>query len=92
MLLEAYAQYMPLVSAYINKAGLSRQEHLTCILSHLGFVSGDIAKLLDTHVSRISNAKRNACKKLFYDEESGLLRKRLIDIECKSNVKNFISN
>ena len=86
---DVYNQYMPLVSAYINKTGLSRQEYLTCILSHIGLSSGDIATLLGTHISRISNAKRSACKKLFNDEASGLLRKRFIDIECSINVKTF---
>jgi len=79
---EVYSQYMPLIAARMKKAGLSRQEWFVTILTHLDFVPGDIAKLLDTGASRISNAKRDANRKLFGDEESGKLRNRLIDIEC----------
>ena len=80
---NVYAQYMPLASAHMEKAKLSRQERLTCILTHLNFPPGDIAQLLDTGNSRISNVKRDASRKLFGDENSKQLRLRIIDIECR---------
>ena len=89
---EVYSQYMPLVTAHMKKAGLSKQEWFVTILTHLNFMPGDIAKLLDTGGSRISNAKRDASRKLFGDEESARLRNRLINIECDDKLKDIAIN
>ena len=79
---KVYSQYMPVASACMDKAELSKQERSTCILTHLDFTPGDIAILLDTSASRISNAKKDACKKLFRDGDVSLLRKRIIEMEA----------
>ena len=86
---DVYSQYMPLVAAAMDRAELSRQEHLTTILTHLDFSPGDIAILLDTGNSRISAVKKNACKKLFNEDDSGILKKRLVDMESGDFVKYF---
>ena len=83
-LAKVYAQYMPIAAACMDKAELSRQERLTCILTHMDFASGDIATLLNTSASRISNAKKDASKKLFKDEDVSLLRRRIIESETKN--------
>ena len=84
-----YGQYMPLASAYMRKAGLSWQEKCTCILVHLDYSTNDIAMLLETSGPRISNAKRNANRKLFGDEEGQWLRKRLVEIESEGEELNL---
>lgn len=84
---NVYRQYMPLASAYMDRVELSRQEYYTCILTHLGFASGEIAILLETKSSRISNAKHSAGEKLFGKNTAVKLRKRIIDIECETDVK-----
>ena len=81
-LLDVYAQYMPLSSARMDKAGLSRQEILVCILTHLCFIPRDIASLLETSGPRVSNAKKSACNKLFGCEDIGRLHQQLTDLEC----------
>jgi len=83
-LTKVYAQYMPIAAACMDKAELSRQERLTCILTHMDFTSGDIATLLNTSASRISNAKKDASKKLFKDGDVSLLRRRIIESETKN--------
>ena len=47
----------------------------TTILTHLDFSAGDIAILLETGNSRISVVKKNICKKLFNEDDSGILKK-----------------
>ncbi|MBQ6189940.1 MAG: hypothetical protein IJK45_07205 [Bacteroidaceae bacterium] len=89
-LLDIYAKYMPHVFANMNKVSLSKQERLVTILTHLNVNPSDIAHLLETSSSRVSNAKKDACRKLFADEDSGKLRERLIDLECENEVNFFI--
>ena len=84
---NVYRQYMPLASAYMDRVELSRQEYYTCILTHLGFASGEVAILLETKSSRISNAKHSAGEKLFGKDTAVRLRKGIIDIECETDVK-----
>ena len=48
-----------------------------------------IAMLLETSGPRISNAKRNANRKLFGDEEGQWLRKRLVEIEYEGEELNL---
>ena len=86
-LTKVYAQYMPLASACMCKSKLSRQERFTCILAHLDFASSDIAVLLQTSASRISNAKNDASAKLFGEGNSKQLRKKLVSIECENDMK-----
>ncbi len=88
-LTNIYTQYMPLVSARMGNSKLSRQERFTCILTHLDFSTSSIAMLLETSVSRISNAKNDASTKLFGEGNGKQLRKRLINIECENDVKSF---
>ena len=90
-LTNTYAQYMPLVSSRMGNSKLSRQERFTCILTHLEFASSDIAVLLETSASRISNAKNDACAKLFGKGHGKQLRKWLISIECENDVKFSIN-
>ena len=89
VLSDVYSQYMPLVAAAMDRAELSRQEHWTTILTHLDFSPGDIAILLDTGNSRISVVKKNICKKLFNEDDSGILKKRLVDMESGGFMNNF---
>ena len=89
-LLDIYAKYTPHVFANMNKVSLSKQERLVTILTHLKVNPSDIAHLLETSSSRVSNAKKDACRKLFADEDSGKLRERLIDLECENEVNFFI--
>jgi hypothetical protein len=85
---DVYSQYMPLVAAAMDRAELSRQEHLTTILTHLDFSPGDIAILLETGKSRISSVKKSACKKLF-EEDGVILKQRLVDMESGGFMNNF---
>jgi hypothetical protein len=85
---DVYSQYMPLVAAAMDRAELSRQEHLTTILTHLDFSPSDIAILLETGKSRISSVKKSACKKLF-EEDGVILKQRLVDMESGGFMNNF---
>lgn len=59
-------QSFPKFYAILTQKGiLSRQELQTTVLTYLGFLSGDIAILLNTTVQRITNAKSSANEKLF---------------------------
>ena len=86
---DVYSQYMPLVAAAMDRAELSRQEHLTTILTHLDFSPGDIAILLETGKSRISAVKKSACRKLFEEEDGVILKQRLVDMESGGFINNF---
>ncbi len=86
---DVYSQYIPLVAAAMDRAELSRLEHLTTILTHLDFSPGAIAILLDTGNSRISVVKKNICKKLFNEDDSGILKQRLVDMESGGFMNNF---
>ena len=88
-LAKVFSHYMPLADSLMRKAELSRQERYTCILAYLNLSTGDIATLLGTSISRISNVKNSASTKLFGDEQGKLIRKRLIEAECTSDMKNF---
>ncbi|MBQ8051285.1 MAG: hypothetical protein IJ197_06895 [Bacteroidaceae bacterium] len=86
-LMDVYAKYMPHVVAKMDKAELSKQERLVTILTYLKVNPSVIAHLLGTSCSRVSNAKKNVCRKLFAEEDSRKLRERLIDLECENEVK-----
>lgn len=88
---DVYSQYMPLVAAAMDGAELSRQERLTTILTHLDFSAGDIAILLETGNSRVSAVKKNASRKLFNEDDSGMLKKRLVDMESGGFLKIFLA-
>ena len=91
-LLDIYAKHMPHVVATMDKVSLSKQERLVTILTHLNVNPSDIAHLLETSYSRVSNAKKGACRKLFAEEDSGKLRERLIDLECENEINFFIDD
>ncbi len=91
-LLDIYAKHMPHVVATMDKVSLSKQERLVTILTHLNVNPSDIAHLLETSYSRVSNAKKGACRKLFAEEDSGKLRERLIDLECENEITFFIDD
>lgn len=67
---KAFKQTSPLFYEKISSSSLSVQEYRATLLTILGFSTGDMALLIGTTPQRISNARRNANKKLFGKDDS----------------------
>ena len=73
---KAVKQCLPLFYARISEH-LSEQEFRLCMLSRLDFNATEIANLLGTSSSRVSNAKKSANTKLFGESNTSSLIKNL---------------
>lgn len=73
---KAVKQCLPLFYTRISEK-LSEQEFRLCMLSRLSFNASEIANLLGTSSSRVSNAKKSASQKLFGVSEANMFIKNL---------------
>ena len=76
-LTKQYKHYIPHLYARMKVAKLTDMEFRICMLTHLQYSTSDLAALMETTSSGISNSKTNANKKLFADKSASTLLENL---------------
>lgn len=88
-LINTTEHHHPSFYSIISKSDLTLAESKIAILTYLDFTSGDIALLMNLPKQRISNAKRNANKKMFGQEDAASFKENIDkSLHFNSQIQN----